>query len=127
MLASRAGCEFEVQRGPNWLWVRIRDLDMDATIPPPLAEHVWELADKHFTYRVVLELDRIKVLNSYLIGQLIQLYQRLKDQDGVLRLCGLSAYNRKVLHGCALEDRFPVFGSREEAVVGGCGDPRLPR
>jgi anti-anti-sigma factor len=126
MVATSPGCELDVDRGPDWLLVKVRSLDFDPTDPPHLAEQLWNLAQQHFTYRLVLELDRIKVLNSYLIGQLIQLYKRIQEHDGVLRLCGLSPYNRRVLHTCSLDDRFPPYESREEAVLGG-SDPRLPR
>jgi anti-anti-sigma factor len=126
MFATTTGCELDVDRGPDWLLVKVRRLEIDDSDPPPLAEQLWALAQKHFTYRLVLELDRVHVLNSYLIGQLIQLYKRIREHDGVLRLCGLSPYNRRVLHTCALDDRFPAFENREEAVMGG-SDPRLPR
>jgi anti-anti-sigma factor len=115
-----------VERGPDWLLVKIRNLEVDAAAPPPLADHLWALAEQHFTYRFVLELDGVKVLNSYLIGQLIKLYRRVREHDGVLRLCGLSPYNRRVLRTCSLDDRFPNYENREEAVMGGA-DPRLPR
>ena len=126
MLAVNAGCELDVHRGPDWLMVRVRGLEVDPENRPLLAEQVWALAERHFTYRIVLELDQVKVLNSYLIGQLILLYKHILEHDGVLRLCGLSPYNRRVLHGCALNDRFPAYENREDAVLGG-HDPRLPR
>jgi anti-anti-sigma factor len=126
MLATASGCDFDVQRGPDWLLIRVRSLELDPTNPPQLAEELWALAQQHFTYRLVLELDRLNVLNSHLIGQLIKLYKRIREHDGVLRLCGLSPYNRRVLRTCSLDDRFPAYESREEAVMGG-SDPRLPR
>ena len=104
--------------------MRVRGLDADN--PPLLADEVWDLAQRHFIYRIVLELDEVNVLDSHLIGQLLRLYKHLQEHDGLLRLCGLSPYNRHVLCGCALEDRFPSYDTRHEAVLGGC-DPRLPR
>jgi anti-anti-sigma factor len=126
MFATSADCELDVDRGPDWLLVRVRSLQADSACAPALADTLWSLAEQHFTYRLVLELDRIKVLNSHLIGQLIQLYKRIREHDGVLRLCGLSPYNRRVLRACALDDRFPAYENREEAVMGGT-NPRLPR
>jgi len=82
--------------------------------------------ERHFTYRVVLELDQVSVLNSHLIGQLVQLYRRIRQHDGVMRLCGLSPYNLEVLRTCRLEDRFLPYRDREEAVMGG-SRPRQPR
>lgn len=118
MLTIAPGCELDVERGPDWLLVRVRNLDQPEVETPPLAERLWCLLRQHFTYRLVLELDEVEVLNSYLIGQLIQLFRRIEEHDGVLRLCGLSAYNRQVLHTCRLDDRLPAYGDREEAVMG---------
>jgi anti-anti-sigma factor len=126
MLAAASACELNVERGPGWLLVKIESLEGDGSNPPLLAERLWSLAQQHFTYRIVLDLGRVRVLNSCLIGQLILIYKRIRDHEGVLRLCGLSPYNQHILHTCSLDDRFQAYDSREEAMVGGC-DPRLPR
>ncbi len=117
MLATAPGCRFEVERGPDWLLVRITSLDKRDSEYPPLSETIWSLLQQHFTYRVVLELDGLGVLNSYLIGQLVALYKRIDEHDGVMRLCGLSAYNQQVLHTCRLDDRFLAYHDRHDAVM----------
>lgn len=126
MLAIAPGWELDVDRGPDWLLVKIKSLDADATENPPLSANIWSLLERHFTYRLVLELDQVKVLNSYLIGQLVRLYKLIRQHDGVMRLCGLSPYNLRVLRTCRLEDRFRPYHDREEAVMGRCR-PRRPR
>jgi len=125
MLAIAPGCEFDVERGPDWLMVRVRNIDLTEPASPSLAEQLWSLLQQHFTYRMVLELDEVLLLNSPLIGQLIQLYRRIKEHDGILRLCGLSASNRQVLHACRLDDRFLPYQDRQEALMG-C-HPKQPR
>ncbi|MHC4176447.1 MAG: STAS domain-containing protein [Planctomycetota bacterium] len=125
MLAVAPGWELEVERGPAWLLVKIRSLDGSST-DPPLADGVWEQLERHFTYRVVLELDQVKVLNSHLIGQLVRLYRLIRERDGVMRLCGLSPHNLDVLRICRLQERFLPYRDREEAVMG-CSCPRHPR
>ena len=120
MLAIAPGCKVEVERGPDWLLVKIANLDTDISDSPPLAESLWALLQQHLTHRLVLELDEVSVLNSYLIGQLITLYKRIHDHGGVMRLCGLSAYNRQVLHSCRLDDRLPAYQDRQDAVMAGC-------
>ena len=122
MLATAPGCRFEVERGPDWLLVKVTSLDQHT----PLAETIWSLLQQHFTYRVVLELDGAKVLNSYLIGQLVALHKRIDEHDGVMRLCGLSAYNQQVLHTCRLDDRFLTYHDRHDAVMAG-HNPEQPR
>jgi len=126
MFAIAPGWELEVDRGPDWLLVRVKSTDGDAADAPPLAEAIWSLLRRHFTYRLVLELDEIDLLGSYLIGQLVQLYRSIREHDGVMRLCGLSPYNLQVLQTCRLDDRFLPYHDREEAVMG-CSRPRHPR
>ncbi|NQU20795.1 MAG: STAS domain-containing protein [Candidatus Nealsonbacteria bacterium] len=119
MLAIAPGWELGVERGPDWLLVKVKSVDEDAVNAPPLADEIWSLLQCHFTYRLVLELDQIHLLNSHLVGQLVSLYKRIREHDGVMRLCGLSDFNRQVLQMCRLDDRFAPCRDRKEAVMGG--------
>jgi anti-anti-sigma factor len=118
MLAVAPGCELDVERGPDWLLVRVASLDAADPDGPPLAEQVWSLLQQHFTYRLVLELDQVRLLTSRLIGQLVHLHRRIDEHGGVMRLCGLSPRNRQVLHTCRLDDRFTPYQDRQDAVMG---------
>jgi anti-anti-sigma factor len=126
MLATAPCCELDVERGPDWLFVRVRNLDLEESDSPLLADRLWRLMQQHFTHRLVLELNEVEVLDSFLIGQLIELYRRIEEHDGVMRLCGLSAHNRQVLHACRLDDRLLPYCDRQEAVMGhsAAGKPR---
>ncbi len=117
MLTTACGCDLDVERGPDWLLVRLRNLDLTAPDAPPLADQLWNLLQQHFTYRLVLELEDVQ-LNSRVIGQLMQLYRRIEEHDGVLRLCGLSPGSRQVLHASHLDDRLRPYEDRQEAVLG---------
>jgi anti-anti-sigma regulatory factor len=119
-------CELEVQRGPDWLLVRIKGFDPDDPDAPLLAERIRRLLQQHFTYRLVLELDQAPLLNSPLIGQLLELHQWIEEHDGVMRLCGLSPYNRQVLHVCHLDEQLLPYRDCREAVLGSprCRRPR---
>ena len=117
MVLIAQGWNLEVERGPDWLFVRpVCDAD-HAESQPPLAEQVWTLLDQYFTYRVVLELEEVPLLHSYLIGQLIWLHKRVTSHGGIMRLSGLSTRNREILRQCQLEGRLPPFGNRCEAVL----------
>lgn len=118
MLAVAPGCELEIERGPDWLLVRVADLDQAQLDLPSLAERIWDVLRQHFTYRLVLELDQIRLLSSRLIAQLVLLHRRIEEHGGVMRLCGLSPINRQVLHTCRLDDRFAPYQDRQEAVMG---------
>jgi anti-anti-sigma regulatory factor len=117
MMTSAAGCVLDVERGPDWLLVRLRNLDLATPDAPSLADELWSLLQQHFTYRLVLELDEVQV-NSHIIGQLLQLSRRIEEHEGVLRLCGLTPDSRQVLHAAHLDDRLPPYYDRQEAVLG---------
>jgi anti-anti-sigma factor len=126
MLATVAGYEFDVDRGPDWLWIRIRSLETGSLPAASLAEQLKELVEKHFVYRIVLELHRVPELTSQLMGELVQLKHYIQEHDGVLRVCGLSPESRTMLELCGLDDLCLTYETREEAILGSCA-PRLPR
>jgi anti-anti-sigma regulatory factor len=131
MLATSAGYEFEVDRGPDWLWIGVRAALGGDWRTASLADEINEVIDKHFTYRVVLELTHLPklsgnvVLSSKLIGELVQISQHIHAHDGVLRIYGLSAENRAILEVCSLDDICLAYHTRDEAVRG-CCDSHLP-
>jgi anti-anti-sigma regulatory factor len=125
MVQIAHGWELDVERGPDWLFVRPHGATPDplelsypeVADTPELADDVWALVEQNFTHRVVLELDRIGHLNSYLIGQLMRLYKRITARGGLLRLCGLSANNQAALDQCRLSGRLPSYANRTDAVM----------
>ena len=122
---SNSGLSLEVDRGPDWIFIRVQGCDPKFSAAPPLAEAVWAILEQNFVYRVVLEMDRIAVLHSYLVGQLVLLTKRLHGHDGVLRICGLSPDNQAVLGSCQLDGIFPNYRDRSDAVM--CSRPSQPR
>ncbi len=109
-----------VDRGPDWLFVKIRPNEQQLD---EVANRLWALLDKHFIYRLVLEMDEVEILSSQLIGQLIMLSKRILQHEGALRLCGLSSSCAEALHFCRLDQALPSFESREDAVRG-CALPK---
>src|SRR5688572_29537923 len=107
----------EVDRGPNWLMVKLR-CDDPIDDAPQIADELWSIASRHFIYRLVLELEELESLPSGFMGQLVLLQERLAQCDGALRICGLSPECEESLHSCQLESALPNHASREEAVMG---------
>ncbi len=115
----------EIDRGPDWLFIRLS--------PPPngeqgevhLAEMIWKNLEQCFCYRAVLELDNIDYLRSWMIGELVRLHKRVTTHGGMLRLCGVSKNAETVLRISRLSDRFPAYRNRTDAVMG--YRPQQPR
>jgi anti-anti-sigma factor len=125
MIETVSSWELDVDRGPNWLFVKVRgpkEASLDAS---RLAERVWALLQEHFTDRLILELDEIGFLSSSFVGQLVLLHKRIALHGGLMRLCGLSSRSQEVLHCCRLDEQFSCYHNREEAVMGICS-PRQP-
>lgn len=113
-----SGWIHDVERGPDWLFTTLNSAADAGEDASQLAETVWSLVQQHFTYRLVLDCRRIKLLSSTLIAQLLTLERRLHEHGGLLRLCALSEPNQRVLQQCRLAGRFPRFCDRIEAVLG---------
>jgi anti-anti-sigma factor len=105
----------DVDRGPDWLFVRLHPGKEE---PPDMADALWRLADRHFIYRLVLEMDQLNTIPSRLMGQLVTLQKRVLQRQGALRLCGLSPECAQALHFCRLDKALPNFDTREAAVLG---------
>ena len=126
MIEAISGWELDVDRGPNWLFVKVRGTKESLPDTSRLAERVWVLLQEHFADRLILELDEIGFVSSSFLGQIVLLHKRIASRGGLMRLCGLSPQAQEVLHCCRLDERFSYYPNREEAVMGSYR-PRQPR
>jgi hypothetical protein len=110
--------KLDVRRGPGWLLVKVGRWEDESPDMPPLAEPLWAILEQHFNYRLVLELDEIPSLTGEFLDQLLVLKERILEHDGVLRLCGLSPRNQRVLRRRGLDGRLACYRDVEEAVMG---------
>jgi anti-anti-sigma factor len=108
----------DIDRGPDWLFIRLQPPHHGDTGEISLAEMIWQKLEQSFCYRVVLELDDVGYLRSWMIGELVRLHKRVSTHGGMLRLAGLSKEAETVLRICRLHDRLPTYRNRTEAVMG---------
>jgi anti-anti-sigma regulatory factor len=134
MVQIAHGWELDIDRGPDWLFVRPHSLLPRFAAPaegaedadmPDLADDIWLLVEQNFARRLVLELDDIGPLDSFLVGQLVRLYKRFCSHGRVMRISGLSGANQKVLDECQLSGALPCYDSRGDAVK--AARPMQPR
>jgi hypothetical protein len=113
------GLEMDVDRGPNWLFVKLRAKEKDPLDEvPQIAEKLWSISTRHFIYRLVLELEELEELPSGMMTQFVELQKRLAQCGGALRICGLSPECEESLHSFQLDSALPNHPSREKAVMG---------
>jgi anti-sigma B factor antagonist len=115
----------EVERGPDGLWVRIAAPARRSLACPQLADALWSLLERHFVYRLVLDVEELDLSDDCTVNQLVDLLERITEHEGMLRLCGLSPANREAFEKRQLKGYIPCYHDREEAVMGGC--PLKPR
>jgi hypothetical protein len=112
------GLKLSVDRGPNWLFVKLRPTRNWKEVLPHLADELWSIASRHFIYRLVLELEELKSLPPGLMEQLVLLHDRLAESDGALRICGLSAKCAEALCDAGLDAALPNHSTRDAAIHG---------
>lgn len=108
-----------VERGPDWLFVRV---ESDPTTTGPassLADTIWGMIREHHASRVVLELDRVDAIDEPLIGAIAEVGTRVRREGGLIRACGLSQPNLDRLK-LTPATAVPHFGTRSEAVGTRC-------
>ncbi|MCA9188593.1 MAG: hypothetical protein R3E01_04460 [Pirellulaceae bacterium] len=112
------GWTLEVERGPEWLFIRPNTSPGHQFDRVDLADSIWQLLDEHLVYRVVLELDNLPILNSYMIGQLVRLKRRIATRNGLFRIAGLHEANLDALRVSNLTGHLDHYLNRHEAVMG---------
>lgn len=120
------GWHLEVDRGPDWLFVRPRPLDSTGTSKHELGEQVWALLEQTLVHRLVLEMADIDRLDAKLIKQLLWLREQVCARNGIMRICGLSPQNEALLRKYDLQCQIAHYCDRESAVMGQ-DSPRRPR
>jgi anti-anti-sigma factor len=65
---------------------------------------------------VVLDLDGVDFIDSAGFGALLHCRNYAKNQGATLRLCAMAPNVRKIFTIMHLDQLFPLYGSREEAV-----------
>lgn len=108
-----------VERGPGWLFVRLRQEPGVDFAAESISKSLWRLMQNHMTRRMVIEMEDVPVIQSELLGQLLELNRMIREQGGLMRLCGVSDDNRQVLERTRVGKRFPQYNTREEAVMSG--------
>jgi hypothetical protein len=118
MVSIAGGYELDVDRGPNWLFVKVQPTAKPTKQASQIADEIWSISSRHFIYRLVLELDQFDTVPEDLIDQILTLQERLAERGGSLKLCGVSPECEGQIHERHLEESLRIHESRVHAVLG---------
>lgn len=119
--------ELHIERGPNWLFIRLPHCPDPLGPVGVLAQSIVDALDQHMVNRLVLELGGVECSCERLTAELQRVDAWLQRRDGVLRICGVPTRYIRQLQRTHFTDRFPLYQDREEAVWGEMRCARLPR
>jgi hypothetical protein len=108
------------------LLVKLKNVAACVSNQTSLAEVLWSVLERHCTCRLVLDLEGAGCLDEADVAQLVTLARRIIAHDGMLRLCGPSAHNRRALEPFQAGGDLPVYADIGGALFGE-RRPRLPR
>jgi len=125
MLDLFVGWDFDVQRGPDALFVHLSPSADQEWSGAPLADALWSLMQQHFAHRLVIECDQVDQVTAEFATQLAILQNKISENGGLLRLTGLSDANRAILDRFATAQGFPCYADLDQAMM--AGRPRQAR
>lgn len=81
-----------------------------------IGEGLSALVAEDATPRIVMDFVNVGNMSSSALGMLITLHKRVREKDGVLRLCNIRPSIYEVFEITRLSEVFKILPSREEAV-----------
>ncbi len=118
MVDLAPGWKIELERGPDWLFVKLYGPFGDTADATGIAESISLMMQQDLVRRIVLELDGLSELPPDFLQELFELRDLVDREGGILRLCGLRNEHWDELEMRDFSRRFAPFRSREEAVLG---------
>jgi|YNPMSStandDraft_1061717.scaffolds.fasta_scaffold00866_7 anti-anti-sigma factor len=119
MTTLSLGWDLDVTQGEGWLIIRPRPHGPQTTELVPLSDEILKLLEWCWVNRVILVLDGLDLLTSFVVGQLIKLHRHLENNGGILRLCGVNSRHRQVLERLGMAECLPIYDDVRDAVMGG--------
>ncbi len=118
LIALAPGWKTELDRGPEWLFVKLYGPDSDAADATGLAESLYTLLRQEFKQRLLLELDNIQHMPRDLVIELHLLRDELEREGSLLRVCGLCAEHEVSLSRSEFSPHLLCYPDRDAALLG---------
>ncbi len=112
---SAGGWAVAVERGPDWLFLRLERGDAVAS-GSALADRLLDVIRVNHAHRVVVECDRVDAVDDAILDAIAAVGSRVRDDGGLIRVCGLSAGGVRRLRSSDQASDIPHFESRSAAI-----------
>ncbi len=80
------------------------------------AEEILLLLENAPVKNVVVDFHKIDYLGSTALSFFVKLWKRVSKQNGIMALCNVSENEKEILKTTRLDNLWPVYRSREEAM-----------
>jgi len=110
---------FEIERVSETIVVTpLEELgELDSCPMEAGAKKILQLLEDPAVHNVVMDFHRIDYYGSSALAFFIRLWKRVRDHKGRMALCELSEHGREILKTSKLDQFWPVYPSKEEAVL----------
>lgn len=114
---SNTPLDCDVRRGPNWLFVKLHHPEA-STGAEQWVDELWQICERHFTYRLVVEMDEVGQMSPHITEELHRLDGQLHAHGGALRLCRMSQGCENTVTKMHYSSELRNHRSLQDAVLG---------
>ena len=111
--------EYEVVRRPGYVALTVRVVSVQLNHEKTISEienGVAEVLQKSDPQLLVMDLAAVDFWNTDAIAMLLKMYKRIRERDGMMRVCGLSVRLETPYKLCMLDRIIPLNLTVEEAL-----------
>lgn len=89
---------------------------LDEAIIQEVGDALFELVDKQFKSKLLLNFENVEYLSSAALGKLITLNKRIKEENGELKLCNIIPEIYEVFRITKLNRLFEIYDDMDQAL-----------
>lgn len=89
---------------------------LDEAIIQEIGDALFDLVDKQYKTKLLLNFESVEYLSSAALGKLITLNKRIKEENGELKLCNIIPEIYEVFRITKLNRLFEIFDDMDQAL-----------
>ena len=90
---------------------------LDETYIQDVGDELFDLVEKHYKIKLLLNFENVEYLSSAALGKLITLNKKVKAENGKLKLCAIRPQIYDVFKITKLNKLFEIHDTEERALV----------